>query len=120
MHKLVFPEVVRRVLYQLNESDEQPPGVRSVHNESFQQHPSDLLLDGFSVGFGKERQQCTAEIVGVAVWIAQLIGDGIEEQVTTWNIEHSLTGIVIIWTLTHSPSVSKSTTKCWNMSMWAV
>ena len=39
MHKLVFPEVVGGVLDELNEGDEQAPGVRSVHNQSLQQDP---------------------------------------------------------------------------------
>ena len=36
--KVVFPEVVARVLDQLNEGDEQSPGVRSVHNQTLQQN----------------------------------------------------------------------------------
>ena len=35
--KVVFPEVVAGVLDQLDEGDEQPPGVRSVHNQTLQQ-----------------------------------------------------------------------------------
>lgn len=37
MNKVVFPEVVGGVLDQLNEGNEQPPGVRSVHNQTLQQ-----------------------------------------------------------------------------------
>ena len=36
--KVVFPEVVARVLDQLDEGDEQSPGVRSVHNQTLQQN----------------------------------------------------------------------------------
>lgn len=45
--------------------------------------PGDLLLDCFCIGFSKQIQHSTAEIVGVAVWVSQLIGDGIQEQVST-------------------------------------
>ena len=37
VNKVVFPEVVGGVLDQLNEGDEQAPGMRSVHNQTRQQ-----------------------------------------------------------------------------------
>ncbi len=48
--------------------------------------PRNLLLDdllGCLVGFSEEVEQYTREIVGVVVGIAQLVGDGIEEQIAT-------------------------------------
>lgn len=45
--------------------------------------PCDLLLNGFNIGLSKQGQQGTAEIVGVAVWIPQLICYGIQEQVAS-------------------------------------
>lgn len=83
VHKLVLPEIVDRILYQLNEGDEQPPGVWTVHYQPLQQHTSDLLLDGLCICFSKQRQQSTTEVVCVAVGIAELVGNGIEEQVAT-------------------------------------
>lgn len=44
--------------------------------------PGDLLLDRFSIGFSKKIKHGAAEIVSVAVGVAQLIGDGIQEQIT--------------------------------------
>lgn len=45
--------------------------------------PGNLLLYGFRVGLGKQIQQHTAEVMCVTVGVTQLIGDGIQEQVTT-------------------------------------
>ena len=81
MHKFMLPKVVRRILDQLNKGNQQPPGVWPVHYQPFQQNTGDLLLYGFSIGLSKERQQCAAEIVGVAIWIAKLVGNSIEEQI---------------------------------------
>ena len=41
MNKVVFPEVVGGVLDQLDEGDEQPPGMRSVHNQTLQQNTAE-------------------------------------------------------------------------------
>ena len=38
MHKLMLPEVVRRVLDELYECDEESPWVGPVHNQSLQQN----------------------------------------------------------------------------------
>lgn len=48
------PEFVDGVFDQLDERDEQSPGVWSVHDESLQQHPGDLLLHGLGVGLGEQ------------------------------------------------------------------
>lgn len=45
--EIVSPEVIARILDQLDEGDEQAPGVRSVHNQTLQQYTGDLLLDNF-------------------------------------------------------------------------
>ena len=47
--------------------------------------PCDLFLNGFSVGFRKQVQQNTAEVVRVAVWIAQLVCNCIQEKVSPWK-----------------------------------
>lgn len=44
--------------------------------------PGDLLLDGLCVGLGKQIQHGATEVVSVAVGVAQLIGDRVQEQVT--------------------------------------
>lgn len=43
--------------------------------------PGDLLLDGLGVGLCEEVQHGAAEVVGVTVGIAQLVGDRVQEQV---------------------------------------
>lgn len=76
------PELEWWILDELNESDEQSPGVRTVHYQPLEQNSRDLLLDGLGVGLGKEVKECAAEVVGVTVGVAQLIGDCVKEQVT--------------------------------------
>ena len=83
MDELVFPEVIGWVLYELDERNEQPPGVGTIDYQPLQQNSSDLFLDRLSVGLGKEREKGTAKVVGVAVGIAKLIGNRIQEQVAT-------------------------------------
>ena len=39
VHKLVVPEAVEGVLDELNEGDQQPPGVRAVDDQTLQEHP---------------------------------------------------------------------------------
>lgn len=80
--EIVVPKLELRVFNQFNESDEQAPRMRSVHDESLQQNSRDLLLDRLGVGFEKQVEQRAAEVVRVAVRIAQLVGDGVKEQVT--------------------------------------
>lgn len=50
MHEVVRPELVNRVLDQLDERDEKTPRVRAVHNQPLQKHPRDLLLHRLGVG----------------------------------------------------------------------
>jgi hypothetical protein len=38
---------LRNYLDELNEGDEKTPGMRSIYNQSLQQHPCDLLLYNF-------------------------------------------------------------------------
>lgn len=44
--------------------------------------PGDLLLDGLGVCLGEQIEHGAAEVVSVAVRVAQLIGDRVQEQVT--------------------------------------
>lgn len=49
--------------------------------------PGDLLLNGLGVGLSKQVEHGAAEVVGVAVWVAQLIGYRVQEQVSPWKHE---------------------------------
>ena len=73
--------------------------------------PRDLLLNSFRVGFGEQIQQHATEIMRVTVRKSQLIGDGIEKQVTTCTSEHPVQRSLIRMQNTRSPSVSRSTAK---------
>lgn len=73
------PELVDWVLNEFDEGDEQAPGVGTVDNESLQQHPRDLLLYCLGVGFREQVQQAAAEVMSVAVRVAQLVGDRVQE-----------------------------------------
>lgn len=106
VHKLVVPELVDGVLDQLDEGDQQAPRMRSIDDESLHQHTRDLLLEGqtthtlssrcapvrslapvpthldrLRIGLHEQVQQHTAEVVGEAVRVAQLVGDRVQEQV---------------------------------------
>ena len=83
MDKLVLPEVIGRVLDELNERYEQPPWMRSVHYQPLQENSGDLFLNCLCVGLGKEREKGTAEVVSMAVGIAKLVGNGIQEEIAT-------------------------------------
>ena len=83
MNKLVLPKVVSWVFDELDKSDEEAPGMRTVNDQSLQQDSRDLLLYGFSVGLGKEGEEGAAEVVGVAIGIAKLIGYCIQEEIST-------------------------------------
>jgi hypothetical protein len=83
VYELMRPELVDWVLDELNEGNEQAPRMRSVHNQTLEQHSSDLLLDCLRVGLGKQIQQGAAEVMRVAVRIPQLVGNRIQEQVPT-------------------------------------
>lgn len=86
-----MPELELRVLDELDEGDEKTPRMRSVDNEPLQQHTCDLLLDRFRVRLGKQVEQRAAEIVRVAVGIAQLIGYGVQKQIPTCIHTHTHT-----------------------------
>ena len=61
--------------------------MRSVDNQSFQQDSGDLLLDCFLICFGKKVEEGARKVLRVAVRIAQLIGDAVEEQVTSLGLQ---------------------------------
>ena len=88
--ELVVPELELRVLDEFNEGDEETPWVRSVDNQPLQQHACYLLLYRLRVCFGKQVQQSAAEVVRVAVGIAQLIGNGVQKQIPTCTCTDTL------------------------------
>lgn len=83
----MVPELVDGIFDQLNKSDQQSPRMRAVHDQSFQKYASDLLLNCLRVGLGKQMQHRTAEVVRVAVGIAQLVRNRIQEQIATLRIQ---------------------------------
>ena len=46
-----------------------------------------MLLDGFGVGLGEQVEECAAEVVRVAIRIAELIGNGVDEQVASLAVQ---------------------------------
>mmetsp|Transcript_45539 Transcript_45539/g.96821 ORF Transcript_45539/g.96821 Transcript_45539/m.96821 type:complete len:203 (-) Transcript_45539:4056-4664(-) len=76
------PELVLGVLDQLNEGDEESPGMGALGDESLQQHTRNLLLDAL-VALGLiEEVECNArEVVRVAGRVSELVGDGIEAHI---------------------------------------
>lgn len=141
VHKVVAPELEGRVLDQLYERDEETPRVRPVHNQPLQQNPErrgesfhwrrlywlhlteeaassdqtvspgDLLLDGLGVGLSKQIQHGAAEVVSVAVGVAELIGNRIQEQVTPWKdmntwLDALLVQMLIVFRLTLNMKVT--------------
>lgn len=113
MHKVVAPELEGRIFDELDEGNEKTPGVGPVHNQPLQQNPErpssscssltanvcvwlkqlrgspgDLLLDGLCVGLSKQVEHGAAEVMGVAVGVAQLVGNGIQEEVSPWRQGH--------------------------------
>ena len=100
MDKLVRPELESGVLDQLDEGDQETPGVGPVNDQPLKQHPGqkwqlkrvkilttdpnppgDLFLDSLCVGLSKQVEEAAGEVVGVGVGVPQLVGDAIEEQV---------------------------------------
>ena len=67
----VRPEVVARVLDELDKGDEQPPGVGAVDDEALQQHARDLLLDDLLLRLGEQEEQHAAEVVRVVVRVPE-------------------------------------------------
>ena len=55
MNKLVLPEVISGILDELDQGNEQSPRMRSVHYQPLKENSHDLLLNGFSIGLGKQR-----------------------------------------------------------------
>mmetsp|Transcript_10128 Transcript_10128/g.29888 ORF Transcript_10128/g.29888 Transcript_10128/m.29888 type:complete len:254 (-) Transcript_10128:1041-1802(-) len=85
--EVLGPEAVARVFNQLDEGDEQAPGVRPVHDEALHQHAGDLLLDLLRPGLLEEAEEHAGEVVRVVVGEAQLVGQGVEEQVAPLRVE---------------------------------
>ena len=103
MHKLVIPELVHRILNQLDESDQQTPRMWPVDNQALHQHTGNLLLEErirrislhpsvvhnpsipylnrLRICLNKQVQQHTAEIIRETVRVSQLVRDGVQEQV---------------------------------------
>jgi hypothetical protein len=48
-----------------------------------QNKPGDLLLNNLLVCFSKQIQQHAAEIVSVAVWVSQLVCNGVQEMIAS-------------------------------------
>lgn len=86
VHKLVGPELVNGILDEFYEGDEQPPRVRSVDDESLEEHPGDLLLHCLRVGLSEQVQKAAGEIVRVTIRIAKLIRDRVQKQISRKNI----------------------------------
>lgn len=51
--------------------------------------PCDLFLDRFRIGFSKQIQQSTAEVMCVAVRVAKLIGNRVQVQISTCKTQHT-------------------------------
>lgn len=81
------PKAVPWILDQLNEGDEKTPGMRSIYNQSLQQHPCDLLLYNFKISLRKKVKKNTREVVCMVVGIAQLVGHSIKEQVSAFCVK---------------------------------
>ena len=54
----------------------------NFYYKSTVQVPGDLFLYGLCVGLSEQIEQCTAEVVRVTVRVAQLVRDGVEEQIS--------------------------------------
>lgn len=61
--------------------------MRPVDNKAFKKNPRDLFLNDFLVRFGKEVEQNTAKVVGMAIGVAQLVCNGAEEVVAPLGVE---------------------------------
>lgn len=53
----------------------------SVNDQPLQEHPCNLLLYSFRVGFGEQVQKTATKVVRVTVRIPKLVCDRVEEQV---------------------------------------
>lgn len=86
-HEFMAPELERWVLDEVNEGYQETPWVWTIHNEALQQDPCYLFLDGFCVGLGKQVQQCAAEVMGMTVWVPQLVCNCIQEKVPSFGVQ---------------------------------
>jgi hypothetical protein len=82
VYEVVFGEFVRWILHELDKGDQEAPRMRTVHDDSLEEHTSDLLLYGFRVRLGEQIQQSAAEIVRVTVRETQLISDSVQKYVS--------------------------------------
>lgn len=81
-----FPKGVNRILDQLHEGDDEPPGVRSLHEHPLKQNARDLLAGLLLIRYiaEKEVEEGVAEELSMTVGIAKLISDSAEEVVTAF------------------------------------
>lgn len=63
--------------------------IRSLFKQIFRNAkiPSDLFLNRLGIRFCKETEKNAAEVVGVAIGVTQLIGNGIDEQIAPFRVE---------------------------------
>mmetsp|Transcript_2978 Transcript_2978/g.5335 ORF Transcript_2978/g.5335 Transcript_2978/m.5335 type:complete len:511 (+) Transcript_2978:47-1579(+) len=85
--ELVVPEEIAGVLDEFDKGDEETPWVRSVDDETLEKDAGDLFLDDVLGGFGEHEEDDAAKVVGVVVGVAQLVGDGVEEEITAFRIK---------------------------------
>jgi len=90
-----MPELELWVLDEFDERDEKTPRMRSVDDEPLQQDTRDLLLDRLGVCLGKQVEQSAAEVMGVTVGVAQLVGHGVQKQVSTCTQTHTVAVSVV-------------------------
>jgi hypothetical protein len=76
-----FPTVLRIPVHQKS-TMKHISGVKVLADGNGVPLPCDLFLDCFRVRLSKQIQQRTAEVVCMAVWVPQLIGNSIEEEVS--------------------------------------
>lgn len=92
------PEIVTWVLDKFDKGDQESPRVWPVHNEPLEQDSGYLFLDLLCLAFCEQVQQNTAEVVSVAVGIAQLIGNRVQEHIAAY-IYRSATATLIPCTI---------------------
>lgn len=85
--KPMVPKVVPGIFYELYESDQKPPRVRSMNNESLQENPGDLLLHIFVVCVGEKVEQDAGKVVRVRVRVPQVVRDSRKKEVTPLVVE---------------------------------
>jgi hypothetical protein len=87
VRKSVRPEGIPRILDKLDEGDKEPPGMWPMNNKALKENAGYLLLDVFTGCFGKEVKQNARKVVCVIVRVPELVGDGIEEEVSSLRIK---------------------------------